>query len=391
MRVAVYTRTYSDLPDDLTIEDQAIALQDFCDAQGWDVVSFYSDENRSGQDMARPGYIRMMAEMQIWDAVVAARASVVHTNSMNHAMMLRRLEREGKRFIPMAGPEDLAVEEIRQRAAVYIRVSTEEQAMEGYSLDAQRKILEDFCISENWSIVKIYADEGYSGRKTNRPAYQEMMSEMDQWDVLLVMKMDRIHRNSRNFMAMMETLQRNGKQFASFADKLDTSNALGRFTTDIMQRIAQLESEQTGERTYMGMREKAETLDRKTEGKRTMGFTPPFGYTLEDGKLKEVPEELSVVSEIFEMYSVGSPLDMIAYELNGSGTLTRKGNPWNKYNLRNILHNPVYAGYMRWEDVLIRHDARTAVSPEEYNRIQELMASKVRDPSKRAVYLVPTI
>jgi DNA invertase Pin-like site-specific DNA recombinase len=218
-----------------------------------------------------------------------------------------------------------------------------------------------------------------------------MMEEIDDWDVLLVMKMDRIHRNFRNFMAMMEALDRSGKKFASVNENLDTSNAVGRFATDIIMRIAQLESEQTGERTYMGMREKAETLEKADSGKRTMGFTPPFGYALEDGKLVAVPEELSVVSRIFSMYLGGTTMEMICYGLNASGELTRKGNPWNKYNLRNVLHNPVYAGYMRWEDVLIHHDAGNAVSPEDYNAVQELMASKVRDPSKRTVFLVPTL
>src|SRR5437879_12482756 len=84
-----------------------------------------------------------------------------------------------------------------------------------------------------------------------------MMAERDQWDALLVIKMDRIHRNSRNFMEMMENLQEWGKDFVSASESLDTSTAMGRFDMDIMQRIAQLESEQIGERVKMGMTQKA--------------------------------------------------------------------------------------------------------------------------------------
>ncbi|MBE6513542.1 MAG: recombinase family protein [Candidatus Methanomethylophilaceae archaeon] len=306
-------------------------------------------------------------------------------------MLLRRLEREGKAFVSVSGPEDHLEDTESRRAAVYIRVSTEEQAMEGYSLGAQEALLREFCVSQGWAVHQVYIDDGYSGRNDNRPSYRRMMEEIGDWDVLLVMKMDRIHRNFRNFMTMMETLERNGKKFASVNENLDTSNAVGRFATDIIMRIAQLESEQTGERTYMGMREKAETLEKADSGKRTMGFTPPFGYALEGGKLVAVPEELSVVSRIFSMYLGGTTMEMICYELNSSGELTRKGNPWNKFNLRNVLHNPVYAGYMRWEDVLIHHDAGNAVSPEDYNAVQELMASRVRDPSKRTVFLVPVL
>ena len=277
------------------------------------------------------------------------------------------------------------------RAAVYVRVSTEEQAAEGYSIGAQKEMLQDYCIVEGWDVAGVYEDDGYSGRSVKRPAYQRMMSEMDSWDVLLVIKMDRIHRNSRNFMNMMEVLSKHGKMFVSQSEALDTTNALGRFVVDMIQRLAQLESEQIGERTYMGMREKAETLDKAEEGKRTMGFTPPFGYRLENGGLEEEPEELPIVSRMFSEYLGGSTMDEISWSLGREGILTRRGNPWNKRNMSTVLHNPVYAGYMRWEDVLIRHHARTAVSIEEFNRTQELMASKVRDPSKRNVFLIPTL
>ncbi len=277
------------------------------------------------------------------------------------------------------------------RAAIYVRVSTEEQAAEGYSIGAQKEMLQDYCIVEGWEVAGVYEDDGYSGRSVKRPAYQRMMSEMDSWDVLLVIKMDRIHRNSRNFMNMMEVLSKHGKMFVSQSEALDTTNALGRFVVDMIQRLAQLESEQIGERTYMGMREKAETLDKAEEGKRTMGFTPPFGYRLENGGLEEEPDELPIVSRMFSEYLGGSTMDEISWSLGREGILTRRGNPWNKRNMSTVLHNPVYAGYMRWEDVLIRHHARTAVSIEEFNRTQELMASKVRDPSKRNVFLIPTL
>ncbi len=277
------------------------------------------------------------------------------------------------------------------RAAIYVRVSTDEQAQEGYSLNAQKEILTNYCISQAWSISKIYNDDGYSGRNVKRPAYTQMIKESDTWDVILVVKMDRIHRNSRNFMEMMEELDSNGKMFVSSSEALDTTNALGRFVVDMIQRIAQLESEQIGERTYMGMREKAENLENDNSNKKTMGFNPPFGYNLDNGNLEVISSELDIVENIFFQYYDGRTIDEICKNLNDEEKLTRKGNIWNVYNLRNILHNPIYAGYMRWEDILIRHDAHTAVSPELYNKVQELMASKVRDPSKKGVNLVPII
>ena len=276
------------------------------------------------------------------------------------------------------------------RAAIYVRVSTEEQAAEGYSIDAQKELLQDYCLVEGWDVAGVYEDDGFSGRNDKRPAYRRMMAEMDSWDLILVIKMDRIHRNSRNFMNMMEVLDRHGKMFVSQSESLDTTNALGRFVVDMIQRLAQLESEQIGERTHMGMREKAETLEDATEGKRTMGFTPPFGYRLENGALKEDEDELPVVKRMFDEYAEGRTVDEICWTLNREGILTRRGNPWNKRNMSTILHNPVYAGFMRWEDVLIKHPAAVAVTSEEFNAVQELMASRIRDPSKRNVRLLPT-
>ena len=275
------------------------------------------------------------------------------------------------------------------KVAVYLRVSTEEQAREGYSLGAQRETLETYCEIHDFEIVDVYIDDGYTGRNTNRPAYRRMMEDIDAWDAILVLKMDRIHRNTRNFIEMMDNLKKKGKDFISKQEKLDTKTAMGNFVMQLIQGIAQLESEQIGERTRDGMREKAEGLAYSDDKKRTMGFTPPFGYRIDDGKLVDDFNEQYVVDLIFKLYASDETMDSICYSLNQQGLLTRKGNPWNKFNLRNILHNPVYAGYMRWDDILIKHDATPVVSPEEFNAIQEKMARKVRDPNKKGVEYVP--
>lgn len=260
-----------------------------------------------------------------------------------------------------------------KKAALYARVSTEEQAREGFSLSAQMEVMRAYCELHDIVVVKEYIDDGYSGRSTNRKAYREMFSppERKEWNVLVVLKIDRIHRNSRNFMNMMDDLKRHGQEFISTMDKIDTSNAIGRFVMDMIQRIAQLESEQIGERTYLGMKEKA------TTGDGLMGFSPPYGYSVVDGKL-ESNEELGTVKSIFSMYGEGMSLNEIANELNRNGIHTRKGNTWTKFNVRNILHNPVYAGYTRWDGILTKHDAETAVSTEMFNIVQTQMSQKTR-------------
>ena len=259
------------------------------------------------------------------------------------------------------------------RIAAYARVSTEDQANEGYSLHAQIDMLRSYAESQDWTISDEYIDDGYTGRNTRRPEYSRMISEMREWDAIAVIKIDRIHRNSRNFMAMMDFLEKNDKKFVSSTESLDTSTALGRFVVDMIQRIAQLESEQIGERTYTGMREKAESSNGQV-----MGSTPPFGYGISKGELIANDEELYTVRRMFTCYMKGMTMDEISYMLNREGTFTRRSNPWNKFNLRNILKNPVYAGRMRWDGLSIHHNAATAVSEHEFDEVQKKMASKAR-------------
>ncbi len=265
------------------------------------------------------------------------------------------------------------------RAALYARVSTEEQAVTGYSLDAQLEKMRMYCEVQNLTIAGEYVDDGYSGTNTRRPAYRHMFSpeERKKWDVLIVLKMDRIHRNTKEFILMMEDLKKHNQEFISTYEKFNTKAAVGRFALDMIQRIAQLESEQIGERTYIGMRQKAETNGG------VMGFNPPFGYGLEDGELFAIEDELETVRDIYTMYLSGMTTSDIAYNLNRECRLTRKGNPWNKYNLATILHNPVYAGYMRWEETRQKHTAETVISIEEFNEVQMMFASKIKDPAKR--------
>lgn len=238
------------------------------------------------------------------------------------------------------------------RVALYTRVSTEDQAKEGFSLDAQLERLRYYAKAQGWSVAGEYVDEGHSGRTTKRPQYQRMMDERGQWDTLLVLKMDRIHRNSRNFMAMMDQLRKEDKEFASVTESLDTSTAMGRFVMDIIQRIAQLESDQIGERTYVGMEQKA-----KQNGG-SLGKRAPFGYAYnEAGLLEPVPSEADAVRELFRRFVQGAGKQELAAWLNGQGFRGRggAGKPpaaWTHKSVAYVLANPTYVGGAAWGDHL---------------------------------------
>jgi len=263
-----------------------------------------------------------------------------------------------------------------KRVAIYARVSTEDQAREGFSLDAQLEKLRSYCKARDWTIAGEYIDDGYSGRDVKRPAYQKMMDEIEKWDALLVMKMDRIHRNSKNFMLMMENLNEKGKEFVSMTESLDTSTAMGRFVMDIIQRIAQLESEQIGERVYDGMRQKAK------EGKGALGSPSPYGYEYKDGVLVEKEGELNVVRKIYEFYLSGKTLAEIVKWLEKDGIETKKGKKWDKKTVSRILSNPVYCGLIEWDGIIAPGSHKKIVNIEEFNEVQKIKYRKARQKGK---------
>jgi DNA invertase Pin-like site-specific DNA recombinase len=224
------------------------------------------------------------------------------------------------------------------RAAIYARVSTEDQAREGYSIAAQLKRLRSYCLARGWIVANEYVDDGYSGRSPERPEYKRMMHDKDIWDVVVVLKMDRIHRNSRNFTMMMDFLRSWNKEFNSTQENFDTTTAIGRFVMDTVQRIAQLESEQIGERVKVAMVQKA------LEKKGHLGCPEPYGYRYLDGQLLIFDPEAQVVEKIFKMSANLCSLGQIVEELKESGVPTKNGGEWQRATVHGILTNRIYLG-----------------------------------------------
>lgn len=244
------------------------------------------------------------------------------------------------------------------RAAFYVRVSTDEQAKEGFSLSAQEDRLTAYAKAQGWAPIDLilYRDNGHSARTTQRPAYQALMADIESWDVLVVLKMDRLHRNSRNLMDMMETLSQKGKAFVSVTESLDTGSAMGRFVMDIIGRIAQLESEQIGERVEVGMRQKAKV------GGGSLGGPAPFGYRWEAGKLVPNGDEAALVRIMFQSAEAGDDPGRIATRFNTQGYQTRQGKPWTYWNVKAILENRTYEGHTVW-DGIVQRDTHQSLVP----------------------------
>ncbi len=255
-----------------------------------------------------------------------------------------------------------------KNVAIYTRVSTEDQAKEGFSLESQLERLRAYCIVREWNNIGEYIDDGYTGTNTKRPQYQRMFEDIGKWDGILVIKMDRIHRNSKNFMEMMDQLEKKDKQFVSTSESLDTSNAMGRFVMDIIQRIAQLESEQTGERTFIGMAQKAKDINAGF-----MGHRPCFGYkTVKElvtdthgnsktkSHLEPIPTELAIVKKTFELYNEGHSMPQICKKIDL------------KYGkVHYVLKNPIYVGFYKWHNIMKKADVTPVISSTLWDLVQK--------------------
>jgi len=234
------------------------------------------------------------------------------------------------------------------RVAVYVRVSTVEQAKEGFSIAAQKQRLQAYCESQNWDIVGYFVDEGISAKNLKRPELQRMMEFIKNGtiDTVLVYKLDRLTRSVLDLYEMLKVFDKYNTKFKSATEVYDTTSAMGRMFITLVAALAQFERENLAERVSMGMSEKAR------QGKWTTQ-RPPFGYKLNENRdLEVVPEEAELVNYIYETYLTkgAKSITKILNQklLEGDGIPPRKAKYWQDNGVLYILDNPIYIGTGRW-------------------------------------------
>ncbi|GAB7387104.1 hypothetical protein BSNK01_09400 [Bacillaceae bacterium] len=144
------------------------------------------------------------------------------------------------------------------KAALYIRVSTEEQAKEGYSVEAQKRKLTDFCHLQEWEIFDYYVDDGYSAKNLDRPALQRLIADLKEkkFDVVLVYKLDRLVRSMINLQELLQLFEKHDIKFHSLHEKFETHTAAGRLFLNIVGSMAEFERLQIAERVKVGMEQR---------------------------------------------------------------------------------------------------------------------------------------
>ena len=141
------------------------------------------------------------------------------------------------------------------KIAIYIRVSTEDQAREGYSLEVQREYLEAFAKRDGLEVYKVYCDDGVSAYSTRRPALQELLADAraKQFELVIAYKLDRFSRNLKDLLNLVDELSTYGVAFKSATEPFDTSTSAGRLMFQQLGSFAEFERNRIAERVVPGM------------------------------------------------------------------------------------------------------------------------------------------
>jgi DNA invertase Pin-like site-specific DNA recombinase len=276
------------------------------------------------------------------------------------------------------------VPEVR-RCAVYTRKSSEEGLEQDFnSLQAQREACEAFIASqrgEGWRLISAaYDDGGLSGGTMERPALQQLLSDIQERkvDVVVVYKVDRLTRSLSDFARIVEVFDAQGVSFVAVTQQFNTTTSMGRLTLNVLLSFAQFEREVTGER----IRDKIAASKKKGMW---MGGTIPLGYTVVDRKLVVAPGEAESVRAIYEQYLQLPGVRELVVALRQAGirsksTRSRNGGWFSRGALYALLSNPLYVGKVRHKGNIYPGQHEEIVPEELWQEVQrKLTQGAVRE------------
>ena len=221
----------------------------------------------------------------------------------------------------------------KQTAVIYVRVSTEDQATEGVSIEAQQTKLAAWCFANDYELLAVETDAGLSGgRADNRPALQAAIElACKTKSALVVYSLSRLARSTKDTIAIGEKLDRAGADLVSLSEKIDTTSAAGKMVFRMLAVMAEFERDQVSERTRFAMSHKKSKSER-------VG-TIPFGSDVATDGIALVRNEAEqvVISLIVELRAAGESYKAIADELELRGIRTKTGKAkWGTMTIRNI-------------------------------------------------------
>lgn len=219
----------------------------------------------------------------------------------------------------------------------YIRVSTEEQAKEGWSLDAQREKIELYCKLHELELAEIISDEGISACNVKgRPGMMRLLEltangKKSDVQAIVTVKLDRLFRNAAEALKYSETWRKRNIQLHSINEGVQTDGAAGKMFFSLLAVFAEFERDQASERTIAGL------ARRKSQGLK-LGGEPEYGYMADEhGYLAPCPEEQKIIQKMRRLRSEGQSYKKVADLLNLDGDRNRSGRVWNGVVVRTIL------------------------------------------------------
>jgi site-specific DNA recombinase len=248
--------------------------------------------------------------------------------------------------------------------ALYERVSTDEQALSGFSLEAQKQRLEAFCLSQGWTDFEHFTDDGYSGTNLERPALQKLLraAKRKGMEGVVVYRLDRLSRRQKDVLYLLEDVfDANGIAFKSATEPFDTSTPLGRAMLGILAVFGQLERDTIIERTRSGLKQ------RVRQGLWS-GGTFPFGYIMNTatGVLEIVPEEAELVRKSYEKFLQGESRASIQRWLEKRTTRRNI----NTLFVRRLLTRQTYIGKIVLNDEVFEGQHTPIIDLDTFERVQ---------------------
>ncbi|MGG4145654.1 recombinase family protein [Paenibacillus algorifonticola] len=284
------------------------------------------------------------------------------------------------------------------RAAIYTRVSTQMQAEEGFSLEAQETILTDVMERKELQLYRVYSDPGISGGSLKRPGVQALITDMKagRFDTILIHKLDRLSRNLGDLYSFIDMINKYNVRLiiaAQGSEEIDTRSPMGKAFLFFSGIWAQIYLENLREETLKGLTTKAKN------GGRHMS-KPPLGYTFhdrdEDGYLKLiiVEEEALLVREVFNLYIKGQGRTKIAHHMNTISRL-KEGAKWDAKAVKTIITNWTYAGYNHfkpedWPEekrIISKGNHEAIVSQKDFEEVNKLLHRKKKSEASRSSHM----
>ncbi len=256
--------------------------------------------------------------------------------------------------------------------AIYIRVSTQEQAKEGYSIGEQKERLEKYCEAHDWIVYKVYTDPGFSGGSTDRPGLQQLIRDVERKrvDKVLVYKLDRLSRSQKDTLFLIEDVfLKNGVDFVSMTENFDTSTPFGRAMIGILSVFAQLEREQIKERMQIGLDARAK------EGYFHGGGFEPIGYDYIDGELVINEYEALQIRKIYDLTFTGLPIYSV-YKYMRDHNYTHKYKKWTDSAIRSCLNSIIYTGKIQWKGEIYPGRHEPIIDTETFNKMQDFLQKR---------------